>query len=74
MLHFSRRAASLLALAALTLAACQQKASAPAVTALARRHRVETPICDAVRAILTGELAVGPAIAALLARPLRAEA
>jgi protein-disulfide isomerase len=33
MLRFSRRAASLLALAALTLAACQQKASAPAVTA-----------------------------------------
>jgi protein-disulfide isomerase len=33
MLRFSRRAVSILALAALTLAACQQKASAPAVTA-----------------------------------------
>ena len=48
-------------------------ASAPAVIALARRLGVETPICDAVAAILAGEIAVGPAINALLARPLRAE-
>jgi glycerol-3-phosphate dehydrogenase (NAD(P)+) len=48
-------------------------ASAPAVTALARRHGVETPICEAVRAILAGELEVGAAIAALLARPLKTE-
>ena len=33
MIHYSRRAAALLALAALTLTACQQKASAPAFTA-----------------------------------------
>jgi protein-disulfide isomerase len=33
MLRFSRRAVSVLALATLTLAACQQKAAAPAVTA-----------------------------------------
>ena len=49
-------------------------ASAPAVTDLARRLGVETPICEAVRAILAGEIEVDPAIAALLARPLRAEA
>ncbi len=48
-------------------------ASAPAVRALAARLGVETPICDAVSAILAGEVAVDPAIAGLLARPLRAE-
>ena len=48
-------------------------ASAPAVRALAGRLGVETPICDAVSAILAGETAVDPAIAALLSRPLRAE-
>ncbi|HEY2177967.1 MAG TPA: NAD(P)H-dependent glycerol-3-phosphate dehydrogenase, partial [Caulobacteraceae bacterium] len=48
-------------------------ASAPAVTALARRLGVEAPICEAVRAVLAGESEVGPAIAALLARPLKAE-
>ena len=48
-------------------------ASAPAVIALARRLGVETPICDAVDAILGGETEVDPAISALLARPLRAE-
>ena len=48
-------------------------ATAPAVIALARRLGVETPICDAVAAILAGEIEVGPAISALLARPLRAE-
>jgi glycerol-3-phosphate dehydrogenase (NAD(P)+) len=48
-------------------------ASAPAVAALAGRLGVRTPICDAVSAILAGETAVDPAIAALLARPLRAE-
>jgi len=48
-------------------------ASAPAVRALAGRLGVETPICDAVSAILAGETAVDPAIAGLLSRPLRAE-
>jgi glycerol-3-phosphate dehydrogenase (NAD(P)+) len=47
--------------------------SAPAVTALARRLGVETPICEAVTAILAGTLGVEGAIAALLARPLKAE-
>lgn len=48
--------------------------SAPAVTELARRLGVETPICEAVRAILAGESEIDPAIAALLSRPLRSEA
>jgi len=48
-------------------------ASAPAVRALAASLGVETPICDAVGAILAGEIAVDPAIEALLARPLRTE-
>jgi glycerol-3-phosphate dehydrogenase (NAD(P)+) len=56
------------------LSVAEGLASAPAVTQLARRHQVETPICDAVDAILAGRLAVGPAIASLLARPLKAEA
>jgi glycerol-3-phosphate dehydrogenase (NAD(P)+) len=55
------------------LSVAEGVASAPAVTALAARHGVETPICAAVAAILAGETAVDPAIAALLARPLRSE-
>ncbi len=55
------------------LSVAEGVASAPAVTALAARHEVETPICEAVRAILAEEIAVGSAISALLARPLRAE-
>lgn len=55
------------------LTVAEGAASAPAVTALAARHGVETPICEAVRQILAGETGVEPAIAALLARPLRAE-
>jgi glycerol-3-phosphate dehydrogenase (NAD(P)+) len=48
-------------------------ASAPAVTALAARLGVETPVCEAVRGVLAGETEVGAAVAALLARPLRSE-
>ena len=47
--------------------------SAPAVVELADRLGVEVPICAAVHAILSGQAAVDPAIAALLARPLREE-
>lgn len=47
--------------------------SAPAVAALAERLGVETPICAAVNAILSGGAEIDPVIAALLARPLRAE-
>lgn len=48
-------------------------ASAPAVRQLAQRLGVETPISDAVAAILAGEIGVDAAIAGLLARPLRSE-
>jgi glycerol-3-phosphate dehydrogenase (NAD(P)+) len=48
-------------------------ASAPAVRALARSLRVETPICEAVAAILAGEVDVDSAILGLLSRPLKAE-
>ncbi len=48
-------------------------ASAPAVRALARSLGVETPICEAVAAILAGEVDVDSAILGLLSRPLKAE-
>ena len=47
--------------------------SAPAVVALAKRLDVEAPICEAVAAVLRGDLDVDVAIGGLLARPLRAE-
>ncbi|MGH6958104.1 MAG: NAD(P)H-dependent glycerol-3-phosphate dehydrogenase [Caulobacteraceae bacterium] len=49
-------------------------ATAPAVRDLARKLGVETPICDAVAAVLAGEAGLDEAIAGLLARPLKAEA
>ena len=49
-------------------------ASAPAVRALARSLGVETPICEAVAAILAGEVDVDSAILGLLSRPLKTEA
>ena len=48
-------------------------ASAPAVQALAAKLGVETPICEAVDAVLDGRLEVGEAIRGLLARPLKTE-
>ena len=47
--------------------------SAPAVRQLAAKLGVETPICEAVAAILAGEIAVDAAIDGLLNRPLKAE-
>jgi glycerol-3-phosphate dehydrogenase (NAD(P)+) len=47
--------------------------SAPAVRSLARKLGVETPISDAVAAILAGEIGIDAAIAGLLARPLKSE-
>ncbi len=47
--------------------------SAPAVVALANRLDVEAPICQAVAAVLAGDLDLDVAIGGLLARPLRAE-
>ena len=48
-------------------------ASAPAVRGLAARLGVEMPICDAVAAILAGEVSVDAAILGLLSRPLKSE-
>ena len=47
--------------------------SAPALVALAKRLDVEAPICEAVAAVLRGDLDLDVAIGGLLARPLRAE-
>jgi glycerol-3-phosphate dehydrogenase (NAD(P)+) len=55
------------------LSVAEGVASAPAVRELARRLGVETPICEAVAAILAGEAGVDDAIRGLLARPLREE-
>ncbi|MGO8952821.1 MAG: NAD(P)H-dependent glycerol-3-phosphate dehydrogenase [Rhodomicrobium sp.] len=48
--------------------------SASAVVALARKHGVEMPICEAVNDVVKGRLSVDEAVDALLSRPLRAEA
>ena len=47
--------------------------TAPAVRDLARKLAVETPICEAVAAILAGETDVQGAIDDLLSRPIRDE-
>lgn len=47
--------------------------SAPAVVALAARHKVEMPICAAVDAIVAERISIDEAIFALLSRPFRAE-
>jgi len=48
-------------------------ASASAVVALAKRHGVEMPICEAVDDILAGRTGVDDAIEALLSRPFTLE-
>jgi glycerol-3-phosphate dehydrogenase (NAD(P)+) len=48
--------------------------TAEALVALAARHEVDMPIAVAVTAVLGGALSVPEAMAALLARPLKAEA
>ena len=55
------------------LSVAEGVASAPAVRALARQHGVETPICEAVAAVLAGEVGLDEAIEGLLSRPLRPE-
>jgi glycerol-3-phosphate dehydrogenase (NAD(P)+) len=55
------------------LSVAEGVASAPAVTALARKHNVEMPICEAVAALLDGRIDVDAAMAGLLSRPLKAE-
>jgi len=47
--------------------------SATAVIALARKYNIEMPIAEAVAAIVTAKATVDDVIAALLARPFRAE-
>jgi len=55
------------------LSVAEGVASAPAVRQLAAKLAVETPICEAVAAILAGEVEVDLAIAKLLSRPLKDE-
>lgn len=55
------------------LSVAEGVATAPALRDLARRLGVETPICEAVAAILAGEAGVDEAIRGLLSRPLREE-
>jgi len=47
--------------------------SATAVVALARKYDIEMPIAEAVAEIVTARTKVDDVIAALLARPFRAE-
>jgi glycerol-3-phosphate dehydrogenase (NAD(P)+) len=49
-------------------------ATAPVLRKLAAEHGVEMPICDAVAAVIEGEISVDEAIVRLLMRPNRAEA
>ena len=55
------------------LSVAEGVASAPAVRQLARKLNVETPICEAVAAILAGEAGIDQAISGLLSRPLKSE-
>ncbi len=48
-------------------------ATAPTIRALAARLGVETPICEAVAAVVAGEIDVDTAIDGLLSRPLKSE-
>ncbi len=67
------RGESLEAALAGKLSVAEGVTSAPAVRALAERLGVETPICEAVAAVLAGERDLDQAIGGLLARPLRSE-
>ena len=55
------------------LSVAEGVATAPAVRALARRLDVEMPICEAVAAVLGGEITLNKAIDGLLSRPLKSE-
>jgi glycerol-3-phosphate dehydrogenase (NAD(P)+) len=55
------------------LSVAEGVASAPAVRALAQKLDVDTPICEAVAALLAGERDLDEAIAGLMTRPLRTE-
>jgi len=47
--------------------------TAPALVAMARRHGVEMPICEAVAGIVSGRVTVRQAIAGLIERPQKSE-
>ncbi len=47
--------------------------TAKAVARIAKQHDIEMPICQAVNAIITGQINVDDAIAALLMRPFKGE-
>jgi glycerol-3-phosphate dehydrogenase (NAD(P)+) len=55
------------------LSVAEGVASAPAVTALARRKGVDMPICNAVQELLEGRTDVDTVMGALLSRPLKSE-
>jgi glycerol-3-phosphate dehydrogenase (NAD(P)+) len=55
------------------LSVAEGVATAPAVRALARQIGVEMPICEAVAAVLGGEITLNRAIDGLLSRPLKSE-
>lgn len=48
-------------------------ATAPVLRRLASQHHVDMPICDAVAAVIEGEISVDEAITTLLMRPNKAE-
>ena len=48
-------------------------ATAPAVRDLARSLGVQMPICEAVAAVLAGEITLNAAVDGLLSRPLKSE-
>lgn len=49
-------------------------ATASAISALAKRHNIDMPICFAVSEVLSGKLSVQDALVRLMTRPLRREA
>jgi glycerol-3-phosphate dehydrogenase (NAD(P)+) len=55
------------------LSVAEGVASAPAVRALAHQLGVDMPICEAVAAVLGGEITLNRAIDGLLSRPLKSE-
>ena len=55
------------------LSVAEGVASAPAVRAQARQLKVDMPICEAVAAVLGGEITLNKAIDGLLSRPLKSE-
>ena len=55
------------------LSVAEGVATAPAVRALARSLGVQMPICEAVAAVLAGEITLNAAVDGLLSRPLKSE-